>query len=87
MLAKTLLLLTITLPAAVLAEEQNPPVASVEDNIHAMDKNRDGMVTVTEVRAYLEAKNGKGYKHELLDEMESKAGTRSCASPFSRSFY
>lgn len=82
-----ILLLIMLLPAVALAEEQVVPVASVEDNIRAMDTNRDGMVTATEIRAFLEAKNGKGYKHDLLDEMEAKAGAKSCASPFSRSFY
>lgn len=66
------LLLTFTLPAVVAAEEQTSPAASVEDNIRAMDQDHDGIVTVTEVRAYLEAKNGKGYRHELLDEMEGR---------------
>ncbi|HQR60211.1 MAG TPA: hypothetical protein PLH03_02475 [Methylophilaceae bacterium] len=79
-----LLLLTLTLPLAALAENPTP---SVEDNIRAMDTDRDGMVTVAEVRAYLEARNGKGYKHELLVDMEAKANARSCASPFSQSFY
>jgi hypothetical protein len=82
-----ILLLILLLPAVVLAEEQADPTASVEDNIRAMDKDRDGMVTATEIRAFLEAKNGKGYKHDLLDEMEAKAGAKSCASPFSQSFY
>jgi Ca2+-binding EF-hand superfamily protein len=82
-----ILLLILLLPAVALAEGQAVPAASVEDNIRAMDKDRDGMVTVAEIRAFLEAKNGKGYKHDLLDEMEAKAGAKSCASPFSQSFY
>lgn len=81
------LLLITALPPYAMAEEVSSSVTSVEDNIRAMDTNRDGMVTVTEVRAYLEARNGKGYKHELLDELEAKAGSKSCASPFSKSFY
>lgn len=79
-----LLFLMLISPLAVLADDATP---SVEDNIRAMDTNHDGMVTVTEVRAYLEARSGKGYKHELLDEMEAKANSKSCASPFSQSFY
>ena len=82
-----LLLLITALPAAAMAEEAASSAPSVEDNIRAMDTNHDGMVTVAEVRAYLEVKNGKGYKHELLDEMEAKAGAKSCGSPFSKSFY
>lgn len=79
-----LLLLTMLLPMAVYAEEPGP---SVEDNIRAMDTDHDGMVTVHEIRAFLEAKNGKGYQQDLLDEMEGKAGARSCSSPFTKSFY
>ena len=79
-----LIFLLMCLPVVALAEENLP---SVEDNIRAMDTDHDGLVTATEIRAYLEAKNGKGYRQELLDEMEIKAGAKSCASPFSRSFY
>ncbi len=81
MLAR-LIVLTLLLPLTALAEEPSP---SVEDNIRAMDTNRDGMVTVHEMRVFLETRNGKEFKRELLDEMEGKAGARSCASPFSRS--
>ena len=79
-----IIFLLMCLPVVALAEENLP---SVEDNIRAMDTDHDGLVTATEIRAYLEAKNGKGYRQELLDEMEIKAGAKSCASPFSRSFY
>lgn len=60
---------------------------NVEDNVRAMDTDRDGQVTVTEVRAYLEAQHGKGYKQAVLEEMEIKAGLKSCGSPFSKSLY
>lgn len=73
----------LTLSSNVVADEATP---SVEDNIRAMDTNRDGMVTVHEVRVFLELKNGKGYQQELLDELEGKTG-RSCASPFSKSAF
>lgn len=85
--------LRIVLPLIVLvsapawAVENDAPALSVEDNIRSMDKDHDGMVSIGEVRAYLEAQNGKGYRSELLDEMTAKADGRSCASPFSRSFY
>jgi hypothetical protein len=85
MMVRWLLLLLVFLPGLVLAEVAMPPVASVEDNIRAMDADRDGMVTATEIRVFLEARHGKGYRRELLDEMEIKAGAKSCASPFSRS--
>jgi hypothetical protein len=87
MMDSKILLLAVLLPFSAMAEEQAVPATSLEDNIRAMDKDRDGMVTVTEIRAFLETRNGKGYKHDLLDEMEAKAGTKSCASPFSRSLY
>lgn len=85
--AGVLLLLLVSVPAMAWAEDRFSSVASVEDNIRSMDKDRDGMVTITEIRAFLEAQNGKGYRQELLDGMEAQAGARSCASPFSRSFY
>lgn len=71
--------------ANCFAEEARLP--SVEENIRAMDADRDGQVSVSEVRAYLERQNGKGYKQALLDEMETKAGLKSCGSPFSKSLY
>jgi Ca2+-binding EF-hand superfamily protein len=67
-----------------VAEDAAP---SVEDNIKVMDTDHDGQVTVTEVRAYLQSQHGKGYKQALLDEMEIKAGLKSCGSPFSKSLY
>lgn len=60
---------------------------NVEDNVRAMDTDRDGQVTVSEVRVYLEAQHGKGYKQALLEDMEIKAGLKSCGSPFSKSLY
>lgn len=60
---------------------------SVEDNIRAMDKDGDGIVTVYEVRAFIEARHGKGYKKEVLDEMESSASGKSCSTPFAKSLY
>ncbi|HEY8118540.1 MAG TPA: hypothetical protein VIE91_04815 [Methylophilaceae bacterium] len=64
-----------------------PKEPSVEENIQAMDKDHDGVVTVYEVRAYIEAKHGKGYKKDVLDEMESSANGKSCKTPFSNSIY
>lgn len=81
------LLLSFLASAPAWAVEEASTVFSVEDNIRNMDKDRDGMVSVSEIRAYLEARNGKDYRRELLDEMTAKADAKSCASPFSRSFY
>lgn len=64
-----------------------PAEPSVEDNIRAMDKDHDGIVTVYEVRAFIEARHGKGYKQEALDEMESSARGKSCSTPFAKSLY
>jgi hypothetical protein len=61
--------------------------ASVADNLISMDKDHDGMVSVFEVRAFIEAKHGKAYKTDVLDDMESSAGGKSCSSPFSKPRY
>jgi hypothetical protein len=53
----------------------------------AMDTNKDGMVTVSEVRAFIEAKHGKGYEKSLLDKMEASTSGLSCATPFANRFY
>lgn len=87
MIARMLFLMALMLSAPVGAVERDAPASSVEDNIRNMDKDHDGMVSMSEIRAYLEAQNGKGYRSELLDEMTAKADARSCSSPFSRSFY
>ena len=77
------LLLISLLPLAAWAESPQVP-ESVEDAIRIMDKDHDGQVSVLEVRAYLEAKHGKGYEQALMDEWETRAGIRSCGSPFTR---
>lgn len=59
----------------------------IDARIRRMDANHDGMVSITEMRAYLEKQHGKGYQHALLDEIENRANSKSCASPFSRSLY
>lgn len=91
MLNRTLLLCCLFLPFAAYAEaEKNETpgneTPSVEENIRLMDRDRDGMVSVNEIRVYLESRHGKGYQREVLDGMEASSGP-SCSSPFSRSFY
>ena len=81
------LLLIMLLPAWGRADEVAQPADSVENNIRNLDQDHDGMVSIAEIRAYLETQNGKGYRSELLDEMPARADGRSCSSPFSRSFY
>ena len=87
MSAKLFLLTFLLAASPAWAGEGFSSTGNIEDNIRSMDRDRDGMVSINEIRAYLEAQNGKGYRRELLDEMEMKADAKSCASPFSRSFY
>lgn len=61
-----------------------PDESSVETNIHEMDTDRDGMVTMSEVKAYLQKHYGKEYKQKLLEKLEARAEAKSCGSPFSR---
>ena len=63
------------------------PYPSVADNIATMDKDHDGIVTVHEVREFIESKHGKGYEKTVFDAMERSAENRSCGSSFSRSLY
>lgn len=60
---------------------------TVEDNIRLMDTDKNGFADVFEVRAFLEAKHGKGYEKELLDKMESSARGHSCSTPFAKDLY
>jgi Ca2+-binding EF-hand superfamily protein len=79
-----MLVVLMWIPFAAIAEE---PVPSVEDNIRAMDTDHDGIVTAHEMRVFLEKKHGKDYQQEVMDELEKKAEAKSCASPFTKSFY
>ena len=63
------------------------PASGAEDNIHELDKDHDGMVSVFEIRAFIEARHGKQYRQEVLDDMESSASGKSCSSPFAKSRY
>ena len=76
----------LAMPLLVPAEE-TVPESSVQDNIRNMDKDGDGMVTVYEVRALIEARHGKGYKKEVLDNMEASASGTSCTTPFAKPTY
>lgn len=78
----------VFLPLLALADNATmAPASSVEDNIHELDKDHDGMVTVFEIRAFIEARHGKQYQQEVLDGMESSASGKSCSSPFTKSRY
>lgn len=60
---------------------------SVEQNLREMDQDKDGMVSVHEVRVALEARYGKGYEQSMLADMEASASGRSCSTPFAQNFY
>ncbi len=60
---------------------------SLEDNVAAMDTDKNGYADVYEVRAFLELKHGKGYEKELLDKLEASASGKSCSTPFAKELY
>ena len=73
--------------APSMAEQPAKPFISVEQNLREMDKDQDGLVSVHEVRAALEARHGKDYEQSLLADMEASADGRSCSTPFAQNFY
>lgn len=75
----------LCIPVISLAEVVDTP--SVEDNLREMDKDHNGLVTVSEVRAYLESKHGKGYEKSTLDKIQASEDGSSCGTPFAQSFY
>jgi hypothetical protein len=83
-MCKLLILMLGLLPLWGWADDASP---GVEENIRIMDTDHDGQVTVTELRASLQARYGKGYQQALLEQMEMKAGTKNCGTPFSQSLY
>jgi len=60
---------------------------TVEDNIAAMDTDKNGFADVLEVRAFLELKHGKGYEQALLDSWELHSQGSSCHAPFVKNLY
>lgn len=60
---------------------------TVEDNVAAMDTDKNGFADVYEVRAFLELKHGKGYEKDVLDRMEASAKGKSCSTPFAKDLY
>ena len=57
---------------------------TVEDNILAMDSDKNGFADVFEVRAFLALKHGKDYQKDLLDKWEASASGKSCSTPFAK---
>lgn len=60
---------------------------TVEDNILAMDNDKNGFADVFEVRAFLVSIHGKDYQKDLLDKWESSASGKSCSTPFAKELY
>lgn len=85
-----ILMLLISAPSLAWAEplySELKHVPSVEENLREMDKDRNGLVTTSEVRAFLELKHGKDYKKAILDKIQSFEGGASCGTSFAQSFY
>jgi hypothetical protein len=59
---------------------------TLEQNVAKMDTDKNGFADVTEVRAFLELKHGKGYQKALLDRWEIHAKGGSCPIPFAKEF-
>lgn len=54
---------------------------SVEDNVLAMDTDKNGFADVTEVRAFLALKNGTDYEKNILDRWQLRSQGKSCTLP------
>ena len=81
------LAMTLLYSHAYADQPTSPMAPSVQENLLAMDTNKDGMVTVSEVRAFIESKHGKGYQKDLMDKMEASTNGLSCATPFANRFF
>lgn len=77
----------VQLAPAQAEDSLTQPFVSVEQNLREMDQDKDGMVSVHEVRAALEARHGQGYEQSVLADMEATASGRSCSTPFAQNFY
>jgi hypothetical protein len=87
MMPKLIFVLSLLLPVPVCAEDVKPGIQgepSVEANIQAMDTDRDGMVSVSEIKAHLQKRFGQHYQESLLEKMEFVAKSQSCNSSFTR---
>ncbi len=60
---------------------------TVEDNVLAMDADKNGFADVTEVRAFLALKHGKDYQKAVLDRWEVRSLGAGCPVPFAKEFY
>jgi len=60
---------------------------TVEDNITAMDTDKNGFADAAEVRAYLESIHGKGYQQDVLEKFAASVSGTSCGTPFANKLY
>lgn len=60
---------------------------TVEDNVTAMDTDKNGFADASEVRAFLELKHGKGYESAMLEKFEASIKGTSCGTPFANKLY
>lgn len=63
------------------------PYMTVAESIAAMDTDHDGIVSVHEIRVFIESTHGKGYQGKVFDDMEKSSKNRSCGSSFTKSLY
>ena len=79
------------LSCAVCAQEDAPysslPFMTVAESIAVMDTDHDGIVSVHEIRVFIESTHGKGYQGKVFDDMEKSADNRSCGSSFTKPLY
>ena len=81
-----LILLFLTFSFNATADEATGYL-SVEENLIRMDINKDGMVTSDEVSQYARIVQGHDLNKSTLEKLSAMTDNKSCASPFSRSFY
>ena len=75
--------LLVSMQPAMAAETvASPDSSDVLGRMHAMDSDGDGMASVSEIRAFLQAQPGESYKTAVLDDWEAAAMGRRCSSPF-----
>lgn len=60
---------------------------NMQDRLRSLDQNHDGMVSVYEVRSFIENVHGKAYQQDALNDMESSANGKSCSTPFAKPLY
>jgi hypothetical protein len=81
----------VLLSCTAYAKEDAPyfslPYMTVAESIAAMDTDHDGIVSVHEIRVFIESTHGKGYQGKVFDDMEKSAENRSCGSSFTKSLY